>query len=269
MSSFYILVIVVGVFGGLGGLISFWDPNVRFLNTGWVGHIFAGIAGAILSVALGIAIFKIEMDGFGQAWDYATQLTVLPELIYIAGLAVLGGYASLSLIPTLSNLALQRLREEVKGVKDEVIKDKEKTSKVSAEDSFTKGRFVFMVEKDCERALYWFNEALKENPGHAGSWSNKAMMLSRLKRYSEAVEAVEKAVIYDPDDWKKWHNLACYKSRLGLNFSEIKPILEKSMFIVTKNTDQMAIFKESLETDEDFANLRDIEDFTTFINSIN
>lgn len=268
MSNFYILVIVVAVFGGLGGLISFWDPNVRFLNTGWFGHIFAGIAGAILSVALGVAVFRIELDSFGYAWDYTTQLAVLPELMYIAGLAVLGGYASLSLMPTLSNIALKRLEDEVSKAREETSEVMKKTSKLSSEENYVKGKIAFKLDSNWETALFYCEEALKENPEHANAWATKSMSLKRIGRLNEALEAAQKAVNYDSNDWRKWFNVACYQARLGLDFSEIEPTLKKCRQLVDKNQESRANLKLLLETDDDLSSLRDIEAFQEIQNSI-
>jgi len=128
-------------------------------------------------------------------------MDALPEIIFIAALSVLGGYASLSLIPTLSNIALRRLQDEVAGVKAEVNENREITQKLSAEDYYTKGRFVLKVEKDLEGALFYFDKALKKDPDHANSWASKAWALKRLNRLQEAIEAAEKT---RPKRLAKW-----------------------------------------------------------------
>ncbi|SRR6266852_3034376 len=69
--------------------------------------------------------------------------------------------------------------------------------------------------KKYEEALNAVEEALRLNPSSSTLWNNKGNTLYNLKRYEEALQAYEEALCFDSSDAIMWNNKGGTLKALG------------------------------------------------------
>lgn len=261
------VVLLTIVTGSIGGIISYWDPNVRTLKTGRLGHMLVGIAGAISAVAIAILIFKLDLTVFETAFisDDGVVDGIIPSAIYVLALGFIGGFSGVRLLPLLSIVALRELEKRIDDLERSDEKERKKLYELSLSDKYIKG-FVNLQNNEYKIALKWFEEYLQIDPNNADAWFYKAYALKRLDLIIEAEAAAEKATELQPDDMFNWYNLACYKHLNGVDFNEIMPIFRKCVTLVSDDEKDKLI--NYLETDVDLDSLRNNEDFIGLITAL-
>jgi tetratricopeptide (TPR) repeat protein len=64
---------------------------------------------------------------------------------------------------------------------------------------------IYSIKKDNNLALDNFNRAIKLNPKYVNSLQGRAIVLNRLKNYSEALRSVEEGINLSPDSADLWY----------------------------------------------------------------
>ncbi|OPX66172.1 MAG: Tetratricopeptide repeat protein [Methanoregulaceae archaeon PtaB.Bin056] len=64
-------------------------------------------------------------------------------------------------------------------------------------------------------ALGYFDQALKEMPGHAAAWREKANCLDAMGRCEEAIRCFDQAIQIDPGDAESWFDKGLTLKKLG------------------------------------------------------
>lgn len=72
-------------------------------------------------------------------------------------------------------------------------------------------------EKNYEKALEQFDEAIKINPINAPAWEGRAEALGGLGSYNESIQAFNTALIIDPNNSAAWTNKGLVLEKLGKN----------------------------------------------------
>ena len=83
-----------------------------------------------------------------------------------------------------------------------------------AKELYTKGLVVFL-EKDYEKALSYFEEAVKKNPHYAEAYCQIGYCHSQLSHYEEAIESFKQAILLNPDYTVAHYGLGWIYSQLG------------------------------------------------------
>jgi len=60
--------------------------------------------------------------------------------------------------------------------------------------------------KKYKEAIECFDKAIEINPENDGAWDNKGLALAHLKRYKEAIECFDKAIEINPENDRAWDN---------------------------------------------------------------
>ncbi len=68
---------------------------------------------------------------------------------------------------------------------------------------------------DVHLALSYFEKASQADPGCVEAWQSLAMAHYKLQQFSEAVEAIRKAISLKPDDPVLWTSLSMIEMKLG------------------------------------------------------
>jgi tetratricopeptide (TPR) repeat protein len=84
----------------------------------------------------------------------------------------------------------------------------------SAKDFYDKG-LVFVFAGDCEKALLYFERAVKKDPRNAGAYFYIGLCSSKLGRYTEAIDAYKLAIRIQPDADEAYCNLGATYGKLG------------------------------------------------------
>lgn len=263
MPGIVFLFILMIVFGSLGGLITYWDDSTETLKAGWFAHIFVGIAGAIVLVALFVYIFHFELAVFDRGLDinYLT-ISLLPEVLFVSAISIVGGYSSITLISLLGKATLDEISKRLE-------EQQKETALLSVEVKYNKA-LVSAEFGDYSVSLDWFEQVLQEIPNHVNAWFYKAYVLKRLGRIEEAVDAALKAAELDSAEWLHWYNLACYKHLSGVEIGETIQILDRVKQLTSDSDREKFIrfLKLDLELDGDFVSLSEQREFREFLDSL-
>ena len=109
-----------------------------------------------------------------------------------------------------------------------------------------------------EEAIESYDKAIAINPDYHQAWSNRGLSLLYVKRFEEAIESFDKALEINPDDASTIYNKACCLSLMGDRIAALH-WLEKAITLNSK-------YRELAKTDDDFASLRDNEQFQRLVN---
>lgn len=250
-----LVIVLIILSGGLGGVVfalaspnsykitlPFWGKEV---DTGFLGHMVIGIAGAIVTVAfielLGLDVTTIEESINGEKIKWT-------QTLHLLGVGVIGGFSGLKLISGLSNKILKDIQQEVSEVKQKTIKDEATMQRLMCEMLLVGAREKIEENRYTE-ALTDAEKAIQMDEGPKG-WGAKARALRWLGRYDEAILALDKAIelAYTLNRLgvaaTLYWNRACYKALISKDIQSIIGDLDESIKL-------MPTFKEGIlqETD--------------------
>ena len=63
---------------------------------------------------------------------------------------------------------------------------------------------AFAYKYNLEEADSWYDEAIRLDPNHSSTWSNKGINLGRLKQYEKALTCLDKSIQLDPNESHTW-----------------------------------------------------------------
>ncbi|NLV27232.1 MAG: tetratricopeptide repeat protein [Methanomicrobiales archaeon] len=86
---------------------------------------------------------------------------------------------------------------------------------------FNKGVVLSRLSRYAE-SLDAYEQATVLDPDYASAWNNKGVVFSRLGKYPEAIKAYEQAIHVKPEYTSAWNNLGVALSRLGRYSEAIK-----------------------------------------------
>ena len=145
-------------------------------------------------------------------------LNIKGEVIGVATFQIIEGQNLNFVIP---GEMVTKLKPE-KGVA--LAKWKEKITEewlTSAEGLYSTG-LVFAFSAEYEKALPYFEKAVKKDPGYADAYFNIGYCNLKLGRYEEAIEAYKQAIRINPDDADAHNNLGVAYGNLGRHLEAIE-----------------------------------------------
>jgi Flp pilus assembly protein TadD len=138
----------------------------------------------------------------------------------------------------------------------------------SAEGLYSTG-LSFLWAADYEKALYYFEQAIKKNPRYAEAHYNLGWVYGNLGRYTEAIEAFKQSIRIKPDFAEAYKNLGVAYGKLGRYTEEIeaykkaiaiKPDYADAYFSLglaygslRRYTEAIEVFKQSIRIKPDYA----------------
>ncbi|MFT4929795.1 MAG: hypothetical protein ACI8WB_005930 [Phenylobacterium sp.] len=96
------------------------------VDSGVWGHIFIGICGAIVALAVMAAVFGLKLENILAQSD--AQSEMLKTAFYVAAISIVGGYSGLPIISVVSNAALKKVQRQVEELETSDIKQTKKLS---------------------------------------------------------------------------------------------------------------------------------------------
>ncbi|MDV2495917.1 MAG: tetratricopeptide repeat protein [bacterium] len=112
-------------------------------------------------------------------------------------------------------------------------------------------------QENFEVALRAYDQAIAIYDESPTPWTNKGIVLNKLGRPDEALEAHLKVIELDPDNEYGLYNIACTYSLLGQ-----KP---EMLDALSRVIELVPVWKKSAQTDEDFDPYRDDPDFQEIV----
>jgi len=125
------------------------------------------------------------------------------------------------------------------------------------------------MQGKAERALPYFEQALRLEPGLAETWYNKGVTLHELNRLEEAVACYDKAVEINPDYADAWYNkgvalgelnkleeaVACYDKAIEMNPGDAKAWNNKgvALYKLGQTKEALACYDEAVKLKPDYA----------------
>lgn len=292
--SFMIFALVT--FGGcLGGFVHALESSDTHklhvsgieTDTGAWGHVFIGICGGLVALAVILGIFGMDFSSILNSNGASQQFIALKYTFYILAIGILGGYSGLPIISLISNAALKKVQEEVEQLKKETEKDVKDLKET--EDKLTTAVTAFEIQ-------------LKSKTEELQKVTLQSILLTaesyaRSERYSEAIELIRSNYLTVDDQEHKayfwlalcekrsgnldkameyiqkslslkksrigYFNLACYQALKGYPVDDIISTLKLAWQEACTDFDKKH-FKDGLKKDEDFAGLRDKPEFINF-----
>lgn len=286
----FFLVVMTGSFGGFVHALEnektheIKSPlNGTLTDSGVWGHVFIGICGAIVALAIMIAIFGLSIDPV--AISEASATLKLKTAIYIAAIGIIGGYSGLPIISLISNAALKKVQKQVDDLQTSDEKKRQELTKVSGKLKAVSSKFTNLQEElnTKEQELQdvtlkssllsaesharngFFQEAIdelltkylpeKDDEPKAYHWL--ALCEKRLGNYQVALDYVCKSLELEKTRLG-YFNLACYKHLLDKPNKEVYDALHSAWSCSTTLLDKKR-FVKGLQSDPDLTKLRDNE----------
>ncbi|MBC7101588.1 tetratricopeptide repeat protein [Methanothermobacter sp. KEPCO-1] len=125
--------------------------------------------------------------------------------------------------------------------------------------------FCFTQNKEYQKALKYYDKALKINPEYAEAWNNKGIILKELKKYKKALKCYNKALEINPELIEAWNNkgttlqelgkyeeaLECYNKALEINQKSIETLTYKGITLskIGKYKKALKCFDKALKID--------------------
>lgn len=251
-----VAVFLVMLFSGMtGGLSRFhWEKMDDSELSGWWRYALTGMAAALL-----VPLF---LNTISSTLIVDTQKEP-GKFFLLAGFCIGAGIFSKQFIGSVARRAL-KLSQDAKELASEAsevaLRAEHRAIVMSAVTGYVhKGRY--------REALYEIGKILQADPASSEALAWKAFCLKRLKDYSGAVLAMEKAIEYSRREIQEWYyNLACYYS---LNQESIDKVMDTLQYAREMGTElQNAHMKVDLKRDRDFERIRKNARFVSFVNEL-
>lgn len=182
----------------------------KTIDTGFLGHIFAGTITGVVGVFFAAKILELDI----WVWDLHTsnvdaggKICGVKRLFTISSLAILSGYLGISMISKLANAMLKQLANDV----DELKKEADETK---ADELCTRAKLQ-NFDNNYREAIVTVEKSisLHETPR---AWGVKAKSYKLMDRCDLAISCLNKAISLDETDPGRiaiyYWNRACYKS---------------------------------------------------------
>lgn len=286
----FLLVVMTGSFGGfVHALENEKTHEIKFpfngtsTDSGVWGHVFIGICGAIVALAIMIAIFGLSIDPVATSGASATLK--LKTSIYIAAIGIIGGYSGLPIISLISNAALKKVQKQVDDLQTSDEKKGQELTKVSGNLKAVTSNFTELQTelqaKEQELQYVKLKSSLLSAESHARNGFPQeaidelltkylpekidepkvyhwlAVCEKRLGNYQAALDYVCKSLELEKNRLG-YFNLACYKHLLDKPNKEVYDALRSAWAYSTTFLDKERLVN-SLQSDEDLTKLRDNE----------
>ncbi|MCT7942428.1 hypothetical protein [Shewanella holmiensis] len=286
------LFLTVAIAGSFGGFVHALESDKTHVikvpfhgdiaDSGIWGHIFIGICGAFVAIAVVLAIFGLDVEPLVDKTKFGVLSIKL--MFYIAGISIVGGYSGLPIISLISSAALKKVQKQVEALENsdieksielkkfstdfaaiqaeldaKVIELKEVTAKsvlLTAESHAKNGFFLEAIE-------IIINEYLPEHSNDPKAYHWLALCEKRRGNLKEALSYVSKSI-----ELKKsrlaYFNFACYKNLLDFPKVQVYDALRSAWKYADTEMDRNR-FLSGLKEDEDLASLRESEQFKALI----
>ncbi len=116
---------------------------------------------------------------------------------------------------------------------------------------------LYRTENNFPAAISEISVVLQQEPHNISAWITYAWCLKRTDRVELAAQAMEKALIYSPDEPTLTYNLACYLSIIGQK--------EKALALLQQATTLVPMFAVMAKSESDFDNVRATDEFTRIV----
>lgn len=298
-NSLVVLFSVIICSGILGGIIfaleaphthklSFpWNGESR--DSGWLGHVWVGIGGAIIATAAYMAILRIDVSFLVVEQQFKFDMTkdIVSQLIYFCAIGVLGGYSGLRIISGMSDTMLKKIQKQLDeqakvSVENEaqLQKYQKKFDILEFENEYQKG-LVNVANGNFEESVENFEKALKYKVIHnlnvdkaklANLYAHRGLAYKRTDRLAEALNSILEAIetASDKPKYAYYFNAACYASMLNHSGQVIAHHLNRAIEIARKSPISMKALTRAINDDKDldFFRLNFNNDFTEVLASL-
>jgi len=174
------------------------------------------------------------------------KLNDTQEFVKVLAIAIIAGFAGISMLQKLSDNLLQKVEAVNQEVK--TLKLHERTNE------FIRTANFYFDNNQYEEAIIDYDHALKIDPKNTNALIAKGVTLKRLGRVDSAFDVVENILKIYPDNQKALYNRACYGNLLKHNRTEVLNDLKKTCALSSE-------FKQFALNDPDFEDLHDDKEF--------
>lgn len=225
MWPLFTIVVITGAFGGFVHALENDETHEirvpfagKLADSGVWGHVFIGICGAFVAVAIMISIFGLDIGPLAIITDPPTES--LKVIFYIIAIGIIGGYSGLPIISLISNAALKKVQRQVEALEDADAQKKQELEKVTDELESVSFNFKNMQNelsiKENELVEVTLKSVLLTAESHA-----------RNGAFQDAIkELLENYIPYKADEPKAYHWLALCEKRLGNNKEALNYVIK-------------------------------------------
>lgn len=103
-------------------------------------------------------------------------------------------------------------------------------------EMFHKQAMSFLEQGEVQKAVEFFDKAIKSDEEYFPAWNNKGIALLELKRYKEALNCFEKVIIINSLDRMVWYNKGYTLFMLG-EYGESVTAFDNFLYTYSKDDD--------------------------------
>jgi len=247
MNAIAIVFLIILLSGAVGGFVfAVLYPSshriklpfsIRTLEIGFLGDALIGAAASIAVYLIAREMFKFDLAALSRFQ--------LQSLIQAIGLGVISGFAGRNVLFRLSGMLFEKL-----SLAEERLKRNEKL------DACLR-RARFLLDKNPDKALVFYDSVLAEDADHPDALIGKAKIYRRKRQYEEAIRLLTRVIEKNPDYERAYYNRACYRNNSTKGSQSRGEVLDDLRHAVRLYPD----YKWYARDDKDFKNLWEDEDF--------
>lgn len=289
--------LLVSVGGMLGGFVYALETKDTYtivrkdaeFDTGAWGHIFIGFCGGLVALAVILGVFGLDLSSISTS--ATPQFTSVKYTFYVLAIGILGGYSGLPIISLISNAAIKKVQQEVDQLKKDTEKEVDNLKKSEEQLQNTVKHFEGQLrQKNDELHTVTLQSILLTAESHARNGNfNEAIELitnkylkvdkdepkayfwlafseKRRGNVKKAIECIKQSIKLKPSR-TGYFNLACYLSLDSRPIGEVIDALSNAWNETLSDQDKEK-FKENLQSDKDFDNVRTTAEFVAFADQI-
>lgn len=294
--SILILTIISGAFGGfVHALENDRTHEIKLpfhgkeADSGIWGHVFIGMCGSVVALAVVMAIFNFEINPTDAEETLSTAI-IIKKMFYVSAVGIVGGYSGLPIISMVSNAALKKVQRQVDALETDGAEQKKEIKKLKEEEDQQKLQLFNMSNEltqkntqlkesqlqitlltaesharnerysDCITLLT--DKYLPQDDKNAKAWMWLAFCEKRLNNIQKAYEYICKSLELE-ETRLAYFNKACYTFLLGRPEQDVYSCLRLAWQHATNDIDKKR-FLAGLLNDKDFNKLREQESFKGF-----
>jgi hypothetical protein len=286
------LFLTIALAGSFGGFVHALESDKTHIikipfhgglaDSGIWGHIFIGICGAFVAIAVVLAIFGFDIEPLVDKSKFGA--TSIKLMFYIAGISIVGGYSGLPIISLISNAALKKVQRQVEALENSDIEKSIELKKVSSDfaaiqaelhakeselKEVTAKSVLLTAESHAKNGFFLeaieiiLSEYLPEHSDDPKAYHWLALCEKRRGNLQSALNYVNKSIALKKSRLA-YFNFACYKNLLDFPKSEVYSALRSAWQYADTEMDRKR-FLSGLKDDEDLATLRGSDEFNALI----
>jgi Tetratricopeptide repeat. len=115
-------------------------------------------------------------------------------------------------------------------------------------EAFHKQAMSFLEQGEVQKAVEFFDRAIKSDEDYFPAWNNKGISLLELKRYKEALECFEQVIRINSLDRMVWYNKG-YALFMLENYDESVTAFDNFLYTYSKDDDAFYKYASYMQAD--------------------